>query len=54
MVTSSSDKDGPMPASSTDLTVNKTTPSSGLVGVKSGGGEGNHAGTPSCFTDVGS
>jgi len=51
IVISSLDKDRPMLVSSTDLTVDETTPSSGLVAVERGGGE---AGTPSCFVGVGS
>ena len=53
MVTSSSDKDGPMPASSTDLTVDETTASSGFVAVETGEeGEGDRAGTTTCSVDV--
>jgi hypothetical protein len=53
VVTSSSDKDGPMPASSTDLTVDETTASSGFVAVETGEeGEGDRAGITTCSVDV--
>jgi fucose 4-O-acetylase-like acetyltransferase len=53
VVTSSLDKDGPMPASSTDLMVDETTASSGFVVVETGEeGEGDHAGTTTCSIDV--